>query len=242
MKAATTIEMGRKIKAFFIKRKLHRLTEPFGEAMLKLVYLSRLSKWCREQGPPAYHDADDPAVNHKKRFGLYQFVLESEQLSGAIDYLEFGVAGGESFAWWLANNKHPNSRFVGFDTFTGLPEEFGPLAMGTFSTGGKVPETNDVRANFQVGLFSQTLDPFLQSFPFERRKVIHLDADLYSSTLFVLTRLMPLIKPGDILIFDEFGVPTHEFRAFSDVASAYDFPYKLLGAVNNYLQVALRIT
>jgi len=242
MNAATKINLSRKIKAFFIKRRLHRLTEPFAEAMLKLVYLSKLSKWCREQGRPPYHDADDPAVNHKKRYGLYQFVLESEQLQGAIDYLEFGVAGGESFAWWLANNKHPDSRFVGFDTFTGLPEKFGPLATGTFSTGGKAPETNDVRANFQVGLFSQTLDPFLRSFALERRKVIHLDADLYSSTLYVLTRLMPLIKPGDILIFDEFGVPTHEFRAFSDVAAAYDFSYKLLGAVNNYLQVALRIT
>jgi len=55
------------------------------------------------------------------------------------------------------------------------------------------------------------------------------------------TTIAPRLKPGDILFFDEFGVPTHEFRAFMDVAWAYRMKYKLLGAVNNYMQIALKI-
>ena len=51
----------------------------------------------------------------------------------------------------------------------------------------------------------------------------------------------PLLRPGDVLLFDEFGVPTHEFRAFDDFVSAYRVDYELVGAVNNYLQVAIRL-
>ena len=68
-----------------------------------------------------------------------------------------------------------------------------------------------------------------------------MDADLYSSTLFVLTRLIPYLKRDDILIFDEFGVPTHEFRAFTDIVSSYNIKFEVLGAINNYLQVALKL-
>ena len=70
---------------------------------------------------------------------------------------------------------------------------------------------------------------------------MHLDADLYSSTLFALTSLAPHLKPGDIILFDEFGVPMHEYRAFMDFLSAYPFDYEVLGAVNNYLHVGMKL-
>ena len=41
-----------------------------------------------------------------------------------------------------------------------------------------------------------------------------MDADLYSSTLYVLTMLAPYLKAGDIVMFDEFTVPRHEYLAF----------------------------
>ena len=68
-----------------------------------------------------------------------------------------------------------------------------------------------------------------------------MDADLYTSTLFVLTKLLPLLKKDDIIIFDEFGVPTHEFKAFTEIVSAYKLNYEFLGAINNYLQIAIKI-
>jgi hypothetical protein len=68
-----------------------------------------------------------------------------------------------------------------------------------------------------------------------------LDADLFSSTLYALTTLHPFIKKDDILIFDEFNVPTHEFKAFMDYVDSYYIQYEILAAVNNYFQVAIRI-
>ena len=51
--------------------------------------------------------------------------------------------------------------------------------------------------------------------------MIHLDADLYGSTLFTMLHLMPRLNPGDILIFDEFCSYMHEYRAFEDAITAF---------------------
>jgi hypothetical protein len=74
-----------------------------------------------------------------------------------------------------------------------------------------------------------------------RRKVIHLDADLYSSTLYVLTSMAPYLQAGDILIFDEFNVPLHEFKALMDFESAYYIKYDVIASMNNYFHVALKL-
>jgi NADH:ubiquinone oxidoreductase subunit 3 (subunit A) len=42
-------------------------------------------------------------------------------------------------------------------------------------------------------------------------------------------------------LFAEFGVPTHEFRAFNDIMLSYNLKYEFLGAINNYLQIAIKI-
>lgn len=113
--------------------------------------------------------------------------------------------------------------------------------MGSMSFG--VPELNDQRHEFFKGLFQQTLFEFLDNNKLNptHRRVIHLDADLFSSTLFVLTTLHRHIRKGDILIFDEFNVPNHEFFAFEQYVNAYYVKYEVIGAVNNYFQVAIRI-
>ena len=101
----------------------------------------------------------------------------------------------------------------------------------------------DERCLLVKGLFQETVPTFLESTNFEpsTRKVLHLDADLFTSTLFVLMLFAPRLKPGDVLIFDEFCVPNHEFQAFDIFTRTHRIHYKLLGAVNNYLQVALKI-
>lgn len=235
------ILVGRRAKRFFLRHRLHRLVDPFSDSIMKLAYLSRLSKWCADQGTPEWNDRSDPEYRDSKRYDLFRHVMEREGLHQGIDYLEFGVGRGHSFDWWVEHNTNPSSKFVGFDTFTGLPEKWEYLNEGAYSAEGKFPAKSDTRCSFETGLFQETLDRFLQTFPCDRRTVVHLDADLYSSTLFVLSRMAPKLKPGDILFFDEFGVPTHEFRAFTDFVWAYRITYKLLGAVNNYMQVAIKI-
>ena len=143
-----------------------------------------------------------------------------------------------SEVWWRPNN--PESRFYGFDTFEGLPESWGTYAKGDMRA--NFFNVDDSRSEFVKGLFQDTLFGFMNSHLFGTRKMIlHLDADLFSSTLFVLTTLARVLKKGDIIIFDEFNVPNHEYFAFKIFTESFYVKYELIGAVNNYYQTAFRI-
>ena len=76
-------------------------------------------------------------------------------------------------------------------------------------------------------------------------RLAHIDCDLYSSTVDVLRHLSPAIRPGSILVFDEyFGYPgwrEHEHRAFVEAAAAHGWRYRYL-ALNPFgKNAALRI-
>ena len=58
---------------------------------------------------------------------------------------------------------------------------------------------------------------------------------------FVMTQLYRFLKPGDILLFDEFAVPQHEFLAFKIFTESFYVNYEVIGAANNYLFVAIKI-
>jgi hypothetical protein len=180
--------------------------------------------------------------DYSRRYKLYKYVSDKYNLKDTVfDYLEFGVAGGYSFRWWVSNSPDRECRFYGFDTFEGLPEAWGTFNKSDMAA--EVPVINDGRVKFVKGLFQETLPDFLlaHNMKNERRKVIHLDADLFSSTLYSLTSMGQYLKRGDILIFDEFNVPNHEFLAFMIFCESYYIRTRLLGAVNNYLQVAFVI-
>jgi len=177
-----------------------------------------------------------------KRYQLYKYIVDKLNLGNEpINYLEFGVCTGDSYKWWLANNDNEDSLFYGFDTFEGLPESWGAFAKGDMAT--NIPVVNDNRAEFIPGLFQEALPAFLNmhNLKDEKRKVVHMDADLFSSTLYVLTSLAPYLRKGDILMFDEFNVPNHEYFAFKVFCESYYIKTKLIGAVNNYYQVAFVI-
>jgi hypothetical protein len=173
---------------------------------------------------------------------LYEAISKTENLSEAsIDYFEFGVCGGISFKWWLEHNKNADSKFYGFDTFEGLPEDFGPFGKGSMAVALESLNINDPRASFYKGLFQDTLVPFLDQYKSERKKLIHLDADLFSATLFSLSQLYRFLNDGDILLFDEFAVPKHEFMAFKIFTESFYVNYEVIGAANNYLFLAIKI-
>src|SRR5271170_7260006 len=183
------------------------------------IGLTAIASWFRFARWRRMHPVERPADGTRRnRVWMYQNIIQKERLNDApIDFWEFGVFRGESLFGWLNHISHPDSRFVGFDTFTGLPERWRATELeGAFNVYGKIPETNDARCSFEVGLFQESLLPFASRHDFSRRLVIHLDADLYSSTLFVLTTLARYFKPGDIIFFDNFICSTDEFRAFDD--------------------------
>jgi len=209
--------------------------------MMFLAHLSSLSKWISEHRSPPYSTFPTNSFNYNKRYHLYKYIIDTEVREEAIDYFEFGVAEGTSFRWWLQNIGSEHSKFYGFDTFTGLPEDWGPFKKGAMSGGNEVPQIEGSRHKFYQGLFQKTLGEFVGSYKAGRKKVILMDADLYSSTIFVLTTLSPLIKKGDIIIFDEFNVPLHEYKAFREWTESYYINYTVLAEANNFYHVAIRI-
>lgn len=172
---------------------------------------------------------------------MYKWVIEKEELTGPLNYLEFGVASGKSFDWFMSQNSHAESRFFGFDTFDGLPEDWGPFKKGAFSNNNEMPLIKDFRGKYLKGLFQQTIPSFFPELDAGRRNVLMMDADLWSATLYVLTSFAPFLKKGDIIFFDEFVVPTHEFKAFLDFTQSYYINLELIAAANNYYFVAFKV-
>jgi len=222
------------------------LLVPFRFAFRFLYNFSMLSSWVnRNSRKVVFSDYYKPFRNYNDRVRLHEYVIGSQGLDRRpIHYLEFGVAGGTSFAWWVKSNQHPGSRFFGFDTFEGLPEDWHFFKKGAFSY--DIPFMDDERGTFVKGLFQDTLYQFLAGYRVnldtpEVTRVLHLDADLYSSTLFALTMMAPFLRDGDILLFDEFNIPNHEFAAWSDFVRSYYIKYEVIGAVNNFYQVAIRV-
>lgn len=208
---------------------------------LKLRYLNNIAKletWRRRH--------DESYLFFDTRFDLYNYLNYEILDKGQINYLEFGVFKGETINYWSSINNHRESRFFGFDTFTGLPEDWvmfrGTMNTGSFNTGGTAPYIKDNRVSFVKGLFQDTLPAFLKTNTFAQQLIIHNDSDLYSSTLFTLTRCNDILVRGSIVIFDEFSSILNEFRALEDYCSSYMRDYEVIGATKNYYnQIAIRI-
>jgi Macrocin-O-methyltransferase (TylF) len=103
---------------------------------------------------------------------------------------------------------------------------------------GRLPDIKDSRCTFEVGLFQETLLSFIGTHDFSRKLIVHLDADLFSSTLFVLTTLARHFKHGNVVFFDNFICSLDEFRAF---VKSFRVKYEVLGAVCEYSRVSVKI-
>jgi hypothetical protein len=177
------------------------------------------------------------------REDLHAFVNNDLCRNSQVDYLEFGVYNGYSLRLWTEMNTHPESRFFGFDSFEGLPEDWARSApRGSYSASGCVPDIPDTRAHCVVGWFQKSLPGFLATYePRDCTLVIHGDSDLYTSTLFFLTSLNGLIRPGTIIVFDEFDSVLDEYRALTDYTRSYMREFRIVGATTDFVRVAVLI-
>ncbi|MEM7625354.1 MAG: hypothetical protein AAF333_06985 [Planctomycetota bacterium] len=170
-----------------------------------------------------------------------------------ILFLEFGVFEGNSIRRWAGLNTHPDSRFVGFDSFEGLPIPWRQRPAGHFSTNGQPPAIDDPRVGFVKGWFHQTVPAALddlgllpqttatregaaEAVPDTKTApetptipgagvVVHIDADLYTSALFLLTELHRRLDRYHVL-FDDYAAG--EARALHAYLTAYGAAFEPL--------------
>jgi O-methyltransferase len=215
-------------------------TLPSSHTARLLAHLPELRTWKRERIKP-----DTPVF--EDRHALYNALI-TKVLPESFAYLEFGCASGEVVERWAANCPHPASRFWGFDTFTGMPEQwrgFGwRVPAGAWTQNGVVPQSHDPRVAFVEGLFQDSVPKFLEDTNLFTRFdhfVIHIDADLYSAALYVLAMLHPILDRATVL-FDEFDCPLDEMKALDDFSRAFCVDYEVLGLADACEKVAIRFS
>jgi hypothetical protein len=126
-------------------------------------------------------------------------------------YLEFGVYQGRTLRWWTEHVATAAARFVGFDSFEGLPEDWiGHARKGTFHVDHS-PDFADPRVSLVPGWFEDTLARWEP--PAHDQLVVNLDCDLYSSTTCVLRWLAPHLRPGSLIYFDDLLDRNNQLRA-----------------------------
>lgn len=160
------------------------------------------------------------AVVFEKKSDLWDWI--SSEASQSIPdgvVLEFGVFQGLSINHFA--RKLPRNQIYGFDSFFGLEENWTgyDLREGHFSLNGQLPKC-EKNVELIVGKFQDSLVQFLEDRPNLSISLIHMDADTYTPTNYVLSVLEPFLKPGAIILFDEFfGYPnwrSHEFKAWQE--------------------------
>ena len=93
---------------------------------------------------------------------------------------------------------------------------------------------------FFVGLFEETLPSYEP--PDHECMVVILDADLYSSTAYVLKTIRPHLRPGSYLYFDEFHHRADELRAFQEFREESEMTFEVVGATLGLCGVFFRRT
>lgn len=158
---------------------------------------------------------------------VLKFAISQTKKEGL--FLEFGVRSGNTINFIA--QLVPDKTVFGFDSFEGLPENWAGWIQqqGTFGGEG-LPK---VRGNVHLvkGWFDESLPAFLTEHE-QNLAFAHIDSDLYSSAKTVLTELTPRLKPGSVIVFNEyFNYPNwrqHEYRALQEFCAATGYTYEYL--------------
>ncbi|MFZ4123467.1 MAG: TylF/MycF/NovP-related O-methyltransferase [Candidatus Planktophila sp.] len=184
------------------------------------------------------------ALIFRNRENLWDYCIKripSLQIEGGI-ITEFGVWKGESINYFA--KKCPKTQVYGFDSFEGLEEDWYGFVLpkGTFNTNGKLPKC-EKNVDLYKGWFENTLPSFIKKLDQSKIQILHMDADTYKPTTFVLHSLSKNLGPGTIVIFDEyFGYPnfrSHEFKAWNEFVNSTQIRFRYIGYTEQ--QVAVEI-
>lgn len=172
-------------------------------------------------------------------YAVLRYAAEHIEFDGLC--MEFGVRTGSTLNFIA--KRHAERRFHGFDSFEGLPEEWSGWIQekGIFAMDG-LP-TVESNIELVVGRFDQSLPDFLTTNA-GSVAFMHIDSDLYASAKTALDALHTRIRPGTIIVFNEyFNYPNwrqHEYRAFAEFCTTYGVRYEYL--CWGKFEVAVRVT
>lgn len=150
-----------------------------------------------------FHNATNTG---RSRFDHIDHCFQFCKIEGLI--LEFGVYRGTTIKYIA--NKNPEDQIYGFDSFEGLPEDWQVSQHEKFNKHKKgyfaVDELPEVPSNVTLikGFFNESLPKWKLSFVNETIRFLHIDSDLYSSAITVLSELNDLIQIGTVIRFDDF--------------------------------------
>lgn len=179
-----------------------------------------------------------------------EYCLSHSLKSDDYLFMELGVFTGNTFN--CIRSSLPDSiKLYGFDTFTGLPEDWMIndkdilYAKGTFSL-DYIPH-NTENTEFIVGGVQDTLEKFLTV---KNKKIsfVHFDMDLYNPTFFALKQMHNYFTNGSILVFDDFynlpGWENYSFKALLDYINLHNIefePLSTVGWIDGWASAAIRI-
>ncbi len=172
----------------------------------------------------------------KKFLAHYDFYKQVMRLPG--DIVELGVYRGASLLSWanfleIRNMGDRHKKVIGFDNHKGFGklddkdggenQQLGKMEGG-FACNQFEEQLHDAIRIFDQDRFipykprvvlvkgdiEQTVPQYVEDNPGLRISLLHFDADLYRPTLMGLKHLWPLVVPGGIVLFDEYGIPPWE--------------------------------
>lgn len=155
--------------------------------------------------------------------------IKQSKLEGHL--LEFGVFQGNSINF--ISQRCPDFKFYGFDSFEGLKEDWKgwSLTKGAFDLKGKMPAVNS-NVKLVKGWFDETIPTFIKENKIESLKWLHIDSDTYDAAKTIFDNLKQFIKPGTLILFDEFfgyrGWEIGEFKAFNEFIAETSSRYNYL--------------
>jgi ectoine hydroxylase-related dioxygenase (phytanoyl-CoA dioxygenase family) len=181
-----------------------------------------------------------PCPSHDARRALWLYAM-SHVDDERLPWAEFGVGAGESLDWFSWHKPTANV-LVGFDSFEGIPEPWLNHPIGQWKSAPYASERDDVV--IVRGLFEDSLArPEVTTLLAPRLGLVHIDCDLYSSTVASLRGIAPYLGPGTVVIFDEFygypGWEQQEGGAFLDFCKEHKVAFEYLARAD--WQVAVRL-
>jgi tetratricopeptide (TPR) repeat protein len=187
-----------------------------------------------------FADAIPPSA-HYFTYDMLHLAMENVSLKEGL-VLEFGVFHGKTIR--MIAEKFPTSQIHGFDTFSGIPENWHNTKKGSYSTHNVLPVAFE-NTQYHVGLFSDTLPSFLDQNKGEPIRFMNIDCDLYSSTKDIFDLISDRVVSGTIIIFDEYVMNPHwmddEYKAFQEAVERNGWQYEYLGISLLSMQAVVRI-